>query len=176
VLVADDDLSGARHYMSIGWASGLPVLISARPLRGRAREPLLALHANPVDVVLLDVRMPKLDGYGVLTERGRTPSVHRASVILVSGGGDDDAVMRGLTAGAEDYLPKPFAPTAAPGTLSAFWPAGPKKSPAAWRWAASRCEECEKKAYARRRKKRTERHSVYRARVLLEKKGPGSSL
>jgi CheY-like chemotaxis protein len=104
VLVADDD-PALRLLMSVRLRQwGYRVLVSAD-----GEEALRALRANAVDVVLLDLQMPKVDGYGVLQEVGRNRSPQRASVIIVSGCSGGDAVMRGLTAGAEDYLPKPFA-------------------------------------------------------------------
>jgi CheY-like chemotaxis protein len=106
VLVADDD-PVMRLVMSLRLGQwGYRVMTSAD-----GEEALRALRAHPVDVVLLDVQMPKLDGYGVLAEIGRTDRLQPVSVILLSGNGGGDAVVRGLTAGAEDYLPKPFVAT-----------------------------------------------------------------
>lgn len=105
VLVADDD-PVQRLLLSFclrRW--GYRAILCAD---GRAA--VRALQANAVDVVLLDVDMPGLDGFGVLDEIGRTASRQPVSVVILSGSGEGDDVVRGLTAGAEDYLPKPFSP------------------------------------------------------------------
>lgn len=65
------------------------------------------LEAAPVDLVLLDLMLPKLDGYGVL-ERLRALGTRPAVIILSARGAEFDKV-RGFDGGADDYVTKPFA-------------------------------------------------------------------
>jgi DNA-binding NtrC family response regulator len=69
------------------------------------KNALEVLAAHPVDVVLLDVRMPGLDGMDTLSliKRGH-PAVE---VIMLTGHANVDAAMRGMEEGAFDYLMKP---------------------------------------------------------------------
>jgi two-component system cell cycle response regulator len=92
-------------------------MILSRALRELDVEPLEAengLHAlqtlaqTPVDVVLLDLLMPELDGYGTL-ERIRTDDALRhIPVIVITAVDDLESVVRCIELGATDYLPKPF--------------------------------------------------------------------
>lgn len=73
-------------------------------------EALEILTREQVDLVLLDVMMPRLDGYGVL-ERIRENEVWRhIPVIMISALTEIESVVRCIELGAEDYLPKPFEP------------------------------------------------------------------
>ncbi len=63
-------------------------------------------EAGDVDLVLLDVMLPGLDGFQVV-ERMRTAGNY-APVLMLTAKGRPDDVVHGLEAGADDYLPKPF--------------------------------------------------------------------
>jgi two-component system response regulator AtoC len=101
ILVIDDE-PGLRHTLSLILASeGHEVATAAD---GEAA--LAALAAQDVDVVLCDLRMPRLDGAGFL-ERMRTTG-SRALVIVMSAYGDDDTAIDAMQRGAYDFIPKPF--------------------------------------------------------------------
>jgi adenylate cyclase len=73
-------------------------------------EALKRLAFTSFDLVLLDVMMPRLDGYGVL-ERMRSHEAWRhIPVIMISALTDMGSVVRCIASGAEDYLSKPFEP------------------------------------------------------------------
>lgn len=75
------------------------------------RAALDALDRAPFDLLLLDVMMPEMDGYQVLTalrERGALPNL---PVIVLSALDEFESVARSIELGAQDYLPKPFNPT-----------------------------------------------------------------
>ena len=62
------------------------------------------------DLILMDVRMPRMTGYDackILKEHGATKSI---PVIFLSAKGQDQEIQQGLAAGAEEYILKPFAP------------------------------------------------------------------
>ncbi len=73
-------------------------------------EALAAIAAKPYDLVLLDIMMPELDGFGVLTAL-RDQGVNDMPVIVISAMSEIDAVVRCVELGAEDFLFKPFNPT-----------------------------------------------------------------
>jgi pilus assembly protein CpaE len=63
------------------------------------------------DLVVLDSELPDVDGYGVVGRmRESEPTGAHTPVILLGGGGDVDSKVRGLRAGADDYLAKPVHP------------------------------------------------------------------
>ncbi len=73
-------------------------------------EALSALDREPVDLVLLDVLMPDMDGYQVL-EQIRASEAHRhLPVVVISGLDDLSAAVRCIELGADDYLSKPVDP------------------------------------------------------------------
>lgn len=63
---------------------------------------------DPPDVVLLDIEMPGLDGYQVLSELKADPAVKDIPVVFLTSRGEMDDVVAGLRGGAHDYLRKPF--------------------------------------------------------------------
>ncbi|GAB1409130.1 response regulator [Desulfovibrionales bacterium] len=72
---------------------------------GSGAEGLGILHATHVDVVVLDVRMPGMDGLQTLREiRMAFPQI---PVVMLTGHGDSDAVISGMSMGAFEYLAKP---------------------------------------------------------------------
>jgi serine phosphatase RsbU (regulator of sigma subunit) len=103
VLVVDDDENNrdmlsrqvAREGYQVQLASG-------------GREALRLLDTERIDLVLLDVMMPEMDGYAVLQRmQSLAPRVH-IPVIMISALDDMDTVIRCIELGAEDYLLKPF--------------------------------------------------------------------
>jgi class 3 adenylate cyclase len=75
------------------------------------REALDVLRSRPVDLVLLDIMMPELNGYQVLAELKADERLRHIPVIMISAIDELDSVIRCIELGAEDYLPKPFNPT-----------------------------------------------------------------
>src|SRR5262249_12512328 len=68
----------------------------------RLRDP----DAPPIDVILLDIVMPVMDGYETLEALGRDAALRHLPVIVISGVDELDSVVRCLEMGAADYLPK----------------------------------------------------------------------
>jgi class 3 adenylate cyclase len=66
--------------------------------------------APPVDLVLLDVMMPGMDGYEVLRRLKEPPVLREIPVLMISALDEVASVVRCIELGAEDYLPKPFDP------------------------------------------------------------------
>jgi CheY-like chemotaxis protein len=74
------------------------------------RQALVTLAAEAFDVVLLDIVMPELDGYGTLEAIKADPALRHLPVIIISGVEEIASVVRCIEMGATDYLPKPFQP------------------------------------------------------------------
>ncbi|HEY3592698.1 MAG TPA: ATP-binding protein, partial [Polyangiaceae bacterium] len=70
---------------------------------------LASARENPPDLVLTDVMMPELDGFGLLRELRADPKTRTIPVILLSARAGEEAAVEGLGAGADDYLVKPFS-------------------------------------------------------------------
>jgi sigma-B regulation protein RsbU (phosphoserine phosphatase) len=71
---------------------------------------LALLQAQEFDLVLLDVMMPKVDGYEVLKSLKAEGRLHNVPVIMISALNEIDSVVRCIELGAVDYLSKPFDP------------------------------------------------------------------
>jgi sigma-B regulation protein RsbU (phosphoserine phosphatase) len=78
---------------------------------GDGDEALERLAAESFDLVLLDVMMPKRDGYGVLQQLKTEGRLTDLPVIVISANNEMDSVVRCIELGAVDYLQKPFNPT-----------------------------------------------------------------
>ena len=74
-------------------------------------EALAAIRLHKPDLVFLDVMMPKINGFEV-TERVRSdPELAHVKIILLTAKGQESDREVGKTAGANDYMTKPFSPT-----------------------------------------------------------------
>jgi CheY-like chemotaxis protein len=74
------------------------------------REVLEKMRQGPVDLVLLDIMMPELDGYGVLEELRTDTALRDIPVVMISALEDINSVVRCIELGATDYLTKPLNP------------------------------------------------------------------
>ena len=72
------------------------------------REALDVLAAKPIDLVLLDIMMPEMDGFEVLEHLRSDARLSTIPVIMISAVDEIEAVARAIELGATDYLPKPF--------------------------------------------------------------------
>ncbi len=62
------------------------------------------------DIILMDVRMPRMTGYDACRAMKADPVLRDIPVVFLSAKGQDSEIQTGLEAGAEEYLLKPFAP------------------------------------------------------------------
>jgi len=103
VMVVDDDQDLAEMLGIVLTGAGIDV-----DLVSRGDEVLDVFRNNPPDLVLLDVMLPGLDGIEVcrlLRAESMVP------IVMLSAKGDTHDVVRGLEAGADDYMVKPFKPS-----------------------------------------------------------------
>jgi sigma-B regulation protein RsbU (phosphoserine phosphatase) len=75
------------------------------------REALEKMRSDPVDLVLLDIMMPEMNGYQVLEHLKADAELRDLPVIVISALDEMDSVIKCIELGAEDYLAKPFNPT-----------------------------------------------------------------
>jgi adenylate cyclase len=105
VLVVDDDEGNrdllARRLERLGYS----VMVAED-----GAQALGVLEVEPVDLILLDLMMPVLDGFGVLEQRNADERLRTIPVVMISSDSDTDRVARCVEMGADDYLPKPFDP------------------------------------------------------------------
>ena len=74
------------------------------------REALDAARGERPDAVVLDLMLPDLSGYDVLAELRRREETRQIGVLLLTARREEADRIRGLSLGADDYLPKPFSP------------------------------------------------------------------
>jgi PAS domain S-box-containing protein len=103
VLVADDN-ADMRRYVSDLLAADYEVVTAPD---GAAA--LRLARADPPDLVLTDVMMPELDGFGLLRALREDAGTLHIPVVMLSARAGEDGTVEGLEAGADDYLVKPFA-------------------------------------------------------------------
>lgn len=102
ILVIEDERELARHICSALTRSGhLP-----NAIHDGAAGLQSALN-DPPDLIVLDLGLPSLNGFGVLEKLRQMQSPAR--VIILTARGDVENRIKGLNAGADDYLAKPFA-------------------------------------------------------------------
>jgi DNA-binding response OmpR family regulator len=100
ILIADDDADIRRLIVGLLERAGFRALQAAN-----GRDALRLLYAHRPAAVVLDVTMPALDGWQVLE---RIREVSDVPVLMLTAKGEELDRVRGLRAGADDYVPKPF--------------------------------------------------------------------
>jgi signal transduction histidine kinase len=104
VLLADDN-ADLRDYISRLLAGhGYEVETVAD---GEAA--LASLRARRPDILVTDVMMPRLDGFGLLSAVRRDAALRELPIVMLSARAGDESKVEGLDAGADDYLTKPFS-------------------------------------------------------------------
>ncbi len=103
ILVADD--SDALRVAMLGMFRALGYRNVSQAVDGQAALDLL--RQREFDLLVLDIEMPRLDGFGVLEALKKDPLRRHLPVIVASGLDEIEAVVRCIELGAEDFLPKP---------------------------------------------------------------------
>ena len=73
-------------------------------------EAISRISANRPDLILLDLMLPDLDGFGVCEILRRNPETATIPIIIISAWASHDSHLLGLELGAIDYITKPFSP------------------------------------------------------------------
>ncbi len=117
VLVVDDSAVNRMVLTKALTAEGHTTLTAEHGMQ--ALELLRADDERPVDVVLLDLEMPELDGYETLRRIKADDALRHLPVIVISSVDELESVVRCIEIGATDYLPKPFEPALLKARLNA---------------------------------------------------------
>jgi DNA-binding response OmpR family regulator len=103
ILIVDDEPRYLRLLEANLETEGYSVVTAADGLQA-----LKAFSAQPVDLVLLDIMMPHLDGFGACQ---RIREFSNVPIIMLTAKGQEQDRIKGLDLGADDYLVKPFSAT-----------------------------------------------------------------
>lgn len=106
ILVVDDDKSN-RMLMEMGLKRQGHQVCTAE----NGRFALDILYDQPIDLVLLDIIMPEVNGFQVLAEMKSDPILADIPVVIISAMEHMESVVKCIEMGAEDHLTKPFDPT-----------------------------------------------------------------
>ncbi len=102
VLVVDDN-ADMRQYVLRLLAEHYQIIAA-----GDGETAWAEIERQPPDLVLSDVMMPRLDGFGLLKRLRQNPDTAEIPVIMLSARAGEESRVEGLQAGADDYLVKPF--------------------------------------------------------------------
>src|SRR5437764_232430 len=102
ILIVDDNRTNVKILQTRLSAEGYEVITAAD-----GEEGLAAARGQTPDLILLDVMMPKLDGFEVCRRLRADPSFPFTPIILVTAMGDTKDIIAGLNAGGDEYLTKP---------------------------------------------------------------------
>jgi DNA-binding response OmpR family regulator len=105
ILVADDE-QDIRELVAYRLSRAGYTIIEARD--GQEAFELAADH--PPDMAVLDVMMPRLNGFDLTDRLRHTPATQRLPILLMSASVQEVDISRGFAAGADGYLTKPFTP------------------------------------------------------------------
>jgi PAS domain S-box-containing protein len=104
ILVADDNADLRDYMRRILSAAGYAVTVATD-----GQQALEMARALSPDLIVSDVMMPRLDGFGLVRALRADASLAETPILLLSARAGEEATVGGLEAGAEDYLVKPFS-------------------------------------------------------------------
>ena len=103
ILIVGDEI-GALTLIGIMLERGGFNVLKARD----ANSALSVLEENNPDLIILDVMMPGMDGIELCQVIRKRDATTKTPVLILSARGDAESIIRGIEAGANDYLPKPI--------------------------------------------------------------------
>ena len=101
VLVVDDELMMRKLVEKILTRAGFQVVLA-----GDGEEALQVLSARRIDIIISDIKMPRLNGFDLL--RKVKQSYPNIAVVIMTAYGDTYSVKDALLLGADEYITKPF--------------------------------------------------------------------
>ena len=104
ILIADDEQNIVISIEFLLRREGFEVLVA-----GDGEEALAKVRAERPDLVLLDVMMPKMNGFDVCQALRADPDLSAARILMLTAKGRDTEVSKGLGLGADGYMTKPFS-------------------------------------------------------------------
>ena len=112
VLVVEDSVSQREMISDLLRKSGLNVTIASDGV-----EALEKIQGHCPDLVVLDIVMPKMNGYEVCRRLKADPKTQNVPVVMCSSKGEEFDRYWGMKQGADAYIAKPFQPTELVGTV-----------------------------------------------------------
>lgn len=106
ILVVDDSALIHQMYRIVMMKYHCEILDA---MNGKEALDLISLHRD-IDLILLDINMPVMNGVQFLEKASATGIVKKIPVIIISTEGKEEDTVRGLKLGAKGYLKKPFDP------------------------------------------------------------------
>ena len=103
ILIIEDNVDVRENLSEILVLSGYETITAANGKLGVEA----ALSSSP-DLILCDIMMPELDGYGVLRILSKNPATSSIPFIFLTAKTEMSDMRRGMTLGADDYITKPF--------------------------------------------------------------------
>ncbi|HTP00804.1 MAG TPA: response regulator [Anaerolineales bacterium] len=105
ILIAEDEPDIRELVAFMLRFAGYEVLAASN-----GEEAVQTANRDRPDLILMDVRMPKMTGYDACRIMKATPELRDVPVVFLSAKGQESEIQSGLEAGAEEYLLKPFSP------------------------------------------------------------------
>ena len=105
ILVVDDEPTIVRLMEFILARQGHEMIVAVN-----GEEALQKIAAHQPDLVLLDIMMPRIDGYEVAQRVRADPKTASLPIIMLSAKAQDEDIRRGVEVGVDEYVTKPFTP------------------------------------------------------------------
>jgi CheY-like chemotaxis protein len=105
ILVVDDEPPIVRLMEFILAREGYEMIVAVN-----GQEALERVNEEKPDLILLDIMMPRIDGYEVARTLRADPECCHIPIIMLSAKAQDDDVRKGMEAGVNEYITKPFHP------------------------------------------------------------------
>lgn len=112
VLVVEDSVAQREMITDLLKGSGLTVTVASDGV-----EALERIQGQRPDLVVLDIVMPRMNGYEVCRRLKADPSTQNVPVVMCSSKGEEFDRYWGMKQGADAYIAKPFQPTELVGTV-----------------------------------------------------------
>jgi DNA-binding response OmpR family regulator len=104
ILIADDEQNIVISVEFLLKREGFTVSVASD-----GEEALVKVRAERPDLVLLDVMMPKKNGFDVCQEIRADPELHDTRILMLTAKGRETEIAKGLALGADHYITKPFS-------------------------------------------------------------------
>ncbi|MCB1758687.1 MAG: response regulator [Gammaproteobacteria bacterium] len=104
VLIVDDEQNIAISVEFLMRREGFDVAVARD-----GEEGLAAIRTTKPDLVLLDIMMPKMDGFQVCKAVRADPQLASVRILMLTAKGRQAEIEKGLSLGADAYIPKPFS-------------------------------------------------------------------
>ena len=105
ILVVDDEPTIVRLMEFILARQGHEMIVAVN-----GEEALEKIKSQHPDLVLLDIMMPRIDGYEVAQRLRADPATAKLPIIMLSAKAQDEDIRKGVEVGVDEYITKPFTP------------------------------------------------------------------